>query len=60
MKKLECLGHMQKQVACRLRNLKKKEKGLGGEGKLTDRITDKLQKYYGIVIRSNKNNFKAI
>ena len=51
---------MQKQVACRLRNLKKKEKGLGGEGKLTDRITDKLQKYYGIVIRSNKNNFKAI
>ena len=37
-----------------LQNLKKKEKRLGGKGKLTDRIIDKLQNYYGIAIRSNK------
>ena len=39
---------------------KKKEKGLGGKGKLTDCIIDKLQNYYGIAIRSNKNNLKAM
>ena len=44
----------------RLRNLNKKEKGLGGKGKLTDCIMDKLQNYCGIAIRSNKNNLKAI
>ena len=44
----------------RLRNLKKKEKGLCRKGKLTDCIIDKLQNYYGIAIRSNKNNLKAI
>ena len=51
---------MQKRIGCRLRNLKKKEKGLGGKSKLTDRIIDKLQNYYGIDIRSNKNNLKAM
>ena len=60
VKKLECVGHVPKRVGCRLRNLKKKEKGLGGKGKLTDRIIDKLQNYYGIAIRSNKNNLKAM
>ena len=44
----------------RLRNLKKKEKGLCRKGKLTDCIIDKFQNYYGIAIRSNKNNLKAI
>ena len=28
--------------------LKRKEKGLGGKGKLTDRIIEKLQNYYGV------------
>ena len=61
VKKLECVGHVQKRVGCRLRNLKKKEKGLGGKGKLTDRIIiDKLQNYYGIAIKSNENNLKAM
>ena len=39
---------MQKRVGCRLQNLKKKEKGLGGRGISTDRIIDKLQNYCGI------------
>ena len=60
MKKLECVRNVQKQIGCRLRNLKKKEKGLGGKSKLTDRIIDKFQNYYGIDIRSNKNNLKAM
>ena len=33
-------------------NLKRK-KGLGGKGKLTDAMIDRLQNYYGITIRSN-------
>ena len=60
VKKLECVGHVQKRVGCRLRNLTKKEKGLGGKGKLTDSIIDKLQNHYGIAIRSNKNKLKAM
>ena len=60
VKKLEYIGRVQKRVRCRLQNLKKKEKGLGGKGKLTDCIIDKLQNYYGITIRSNKNNLKTM
>lgn len=40
VKKLECVGHVQKIVGCRLRNLKKREKGLGGKGKLTNNMID--------------------
>ena len=34
--KLECVGHYQKRMGTRLRNLKKKEKGLGARCSLTD------------------------
>ncbi|GFU03481.1 uncharacterized protein TNCV_2257121 [Trichonephila clavipes] len=51
--KLECIGHIQKRVGSRLRKLKKNTKGLGGKGKLTDKLIDKLQNYYGFAIRSN-------
>ena len=40
VKKLDGVGHYQKRLGTRLRNLKKKEKGLGGKGKLTDVIND--------------------
>ena len=60
VKKLECVGHVQKRVGCRLRNLKKREKGLGGKGKLTNNIIDRLQNYYGIAIRENKDNLNAM
>ena len=60
VKKLECVGHVQKRVGCRLRNLKKQEKGIGGKGKLTNNMIDRLQNYYGIAIRENKNNLKAM
>ena len=58
--KLECVGHVQKRVGTRLRNLKKTEKNIGGKGKLTDKIIDRLQNYYGIAIRSNVGDAKAM
>ena len=39
-KKLEWIGHVQKRVGNRLRNLKKSVKGLGGKGRLTNNIID--------------------
>ena len=51
--KKECVGHVQKRVGTALRKLKKEKKGFGVKGKLTDRMIDKLQNYYGIAIRSN-------
>ena len=40
--KLECVGYYQKRVGTQLRNLKKKEKGLGGMCRLTDTTIDWL------------------
>ena len=37
----------------RLRTLRKTVKGLGGSGRLTDVMIDKIQNYYGIAIRGN-------
>ena len=53
VEKLECIGHVQKLVRSRLRNLKREYKGLGGKGKHTDNMIDNLQNYYGIALRAN-------
>ena len=60
IKKLECVGHYQKRVGTRLRNLKKKEKGLGGRGKLTDAVIDRLQNFFGVAIRQNSGNLEEM
>ena len=60
VKKLECVGHVQKHVGTRLRNLKKNVKGLGGKGKLTNTIIDRFQNYYGIAIRSNVGDLEGM
>lgn len=60
IQKLQCVGHVQKRVGNRLLNLKKTTKGLGGRGKLTKTIINRLQNYYGIAIRSNIGNLKAM
>ena len=60
LKKLECVGHVQKRVGTRLRNLKKMVKNLGGRGKLTNKLIDKLQNYYGIAVRSNVGNLQGM
>ncbi|KOC61814.1 hypothetical protein WH47_06152 [Habropoda laboriosa] len=47
-------------MSTRLRNAKKNNKGLGGQGKLTDKVIGELSKYYGNAIRNNKNNTEAM
>lgn len=62
--KEECVGHVQKRMGCRLRNLKKRMKGqrladgrgLEGKGRLTDTQIDNIQRMYGNAIRRNKND----
>ena len=56
VKKLECIGHYQKRVGCRLRKLKK-NKGLKV---LTPVIMDKLQNYFGIALRANCTTVEAM
>ena len=38
----------------------KNEKVPCGKGRLTNNMTDRLQNYYGLAIRQNKNNLKGI
>ena len=51
VQKLECYLHVKKRMGTRFRNLKKQTKGLRGRSKntvkLTDKVINKLQKYYG-------------
>ena len=62
--KLECVGHVQKRCGTRLRRLKAENrgkklsdgKGLAGAGRLTDKIMNTLQNYFGLAIRQNSNN----
>jgi hypothetical protein len=55
--KNECIGHVQKRMGTRLRNLKAKKefltdgKTLGGKNRLTEADITKIQKYYGLAIR---------
>jgi len=60
VQKLECVGHIQKRVGNRARKLKKNVKGLGGRGKLTNSLIDRLQNYFGIAFRSNVNNLEGM
>jgi hypothetical protein len=60
IEKKECVGHVQKGVGTALRKLKKENKGIGGKGKLTDSLIDKLQNYYGIAIRSNSGDLSGM
>lgn len=66
--KLECVGHVQKRLGSRLRSLKKRlgttrlpdGKGIGGKGRLTDKLIDKLQVYYGKAIRQNSHDIDCM
>ena len=50
----------EKKIGTRSRNLKKQTKGLGARSKntvkLTDKVINKLQKYYGLAITRHQNN----
>ena len=62
--KRECIGHIQKRVGSRMRKLKASMKGkilsdgktIGGAGRLTDKVIDRCQNYYGMAIRANTNS----
>ena len=58
VRKLECIGHVQKRMGAALRKLRKDRKSVGGKGKLTDKMIDRLQNYYGIAIRTNTGNLE--
>jgi len=55
IKKNECIGHVEKRMGSRLRNVKKSAK-LGGKGKLTDVLIKKLTRYYSLAIRRNSDS----
>lgn len=60
VQRLECVRHVQKRVGTSLRKLKRDVKRLGGKGKLTQCLVDKLQNYYGIAIRSNVGDLEGM
>lgn len=66
--KKECVGHVQKRLGTRLRKLKSSYikrklsdgKSIGGRGRLTDKMIDTMQNYYGLAIRQNKGNLDGM
>ena len=58
--KKECVGHVEKRMGTRLRNLKKTTKGLGGRGKLTGKLIDELTIFYGLAIRRNTGSVEKM
>ena len=63
IKKLECVGHIQKCLGCRLRTLRQTykgkklsdDKGISGKDRLEDRAINLLQNYFGMTIRQNSD-----
>ena len=62
--KLECIGHAQKRMGTRLRNIVKSYKGtktpLHGKNRLTESIINSMQNFYGLAIRRNTNSLYAM
>ena len=63
VEKLECAGHIQKHLGSRLRNLKLTMKGpladgktLGRNSRLTEKVINKLENYFGIGLRQSTGN----
>ena len=62
--KKECIGHVQKRMGTRLRNMRQTTKGvllsddkkIMGKGRLTDKAVNTLHNYYGMAIRQNCEN----
>ena len=65
VEKKDCVGHVQKRLGTALKNLKTTYRGvdgktIGGKGKLTDKLMDTLQNYYGLAIRNNKGDIRGM
>ena len=67
VEKEDCIGHIQKRLGAALRSYKNKKrgvllsdgKGVGGSGRLTDPVIDRMQTAYGYAIRENKGDPEA-
>ena len=65
---MKCVGHVQKRVGMRCRRLKQDWKGkkledgegIAGAARLTDKMIDTLQNYYGFAIRQNAGNLTGM
>ena len=68
VRKEDCIGHIQKRMGNSPRKYKNNSKGTllsdnksdGGSGRLTDKIVDKIQTYYGYAIGNNIKNTDMI
>jgi hypothetical protein len=68
IKKEECVGHVQKRLGTALKKYKNDNKGkklsdgksVGGKGRLTDKMIDRMQNFYGQAIRENKGNLEGM
>ena len=66
--KEDCIGHIQKRMGSNLRKYKTEKKAkklddgqtVGGKGRLTKVVIDKLQNYYGAAIRQNVGNLRIM
>lgn len=66
--KVECIGHVQKRMGTRLRNLKAQQKKrklsdgktIGGPGRLTNAAIQKIQTFYGLAIRRNTGSIDSM
>ena len=63
--KLDCVGHVQKRLGCRLRSLIEQDKGekiisLSRKNKLIKKSMNSMQNYYESTIRNTKNDLYAM
>ena len=66
--KEECVGHIQKRMGSALREYKRKKQGIkladgksvGGKGRLTDVLVDKMQNYFEGAIRRNNDSLEGM
>ena len=66
--KQECIGHIQKRVGSRCRELRRSlkgkkladGKGVSGKGRLTDKAVNTLQNYYGMATRQNMGDLQGM
>ncbi|GFX34437.1 uncharacterized protein TNCV_3656751 [Trichonephila clavipes] len=64
IKKVECVGHIQKRMGARLQKLKTMNSGkklsdgksISGKNRLTDKLIDTITTYYGNAIRQNNSS----
>lgn len=65
---MDCVGHVQKRMGTALQNLRLQFRGqkladgktIGGAERLTNKVINSVQNYYGDAIRKRKGDMKAM